>query len=708
MDTSVKRIKKKLVIGDTFLGMVFSPGANWPHISELEYGIKSSTLMDSYAYYASIGNGNIVAKESGRYFIKPTQVDFEQGIYEAEIRVTFAGSNVQLLLYKEQLEVTRSVMNLNPLAPDVDRNIEQEAVYVNHYQGLTVTLNIQNGVWAFEISEVGLPGKDFKFEDFTPEQIAILQQPAQDATDAANQSAERANEVSDRMEVVVTEAENKVIEIEQRTQVAITATNDVINAAEAKITDVEQRTEVAITATNEVITEAEAKITDVEQRTQVAINGTISATNTQVQKIDAKITDVEQRTQVAITATNEVISEAEAKITDVEQRTTTAINNTISTTNTQVQRVDSKISEANIAITNANSATTNATNAATNANSQRGWTPIHVFEADGTQRQVKKLTDYIGGTGTKPTENIGMYVLENGYTATKSLATNFKGSVQIGSSTVVGGYKIGDTLTAEEDGTLNTKKKEILKYVHSGNKEVKVLSIDYNTNTFYAPNHGLVNSTSTSSLDGVSLVVNYSGVAYPFDFIPFVPNLILPYRIINATTDTFQLSTSVNGGVLQLNNRNGAVDVNKFWFEKANVTSINVSNLPSNITDYRAIFDGVLLSRNATYFMIGQTSANFLRTGDSIKYRNANINEWLKTDAFHTKITYEYLAKNLNRIEHNYLIDETCIGTIENGVSRSVQNITIVANENVTISKLFYTGNFTISNGSKIIIYGND
>src|SRR5690606_13232188 len=57
-----------------------------------------------------------------------------------------------------------------------------------------------------------------------------------------------------------------------------------------------------------------------------------------------------------------------------------------------------------------------------------GWTPIHVFEADGVTRQVKKLTDYIGGTGTKPTANIGQYVIDGGYTTVKANATNFKGS----------------------------------------------------------------------------------------------------------------------------------------------------------------------------------------------------------------------------------------------------------------------------------------
>jgi hypothetical protein len=56
-----------------------------------------------------------------------------------------------------------------------------------------------------------------------------------------------------------------------------------------------------------------------------------------------------------------------------------------------------------------------------------GWTPTTEFETYGT-KQLKKLTRYIGGTGDAPTDNIGLYFAEGGFTADKDLATDFRGT----------------------------------------------------------------------------------------------------------------------------------------------------------------------------------------------------------------------------------------------------------------------------------------
>ena len=104
------------------------------------------------------------------------------------------------------------------------------------------------------------------------------------------------------------------------------------------------------------------------------------------------------------------------------------------------QLADNSASNANQATTNAVQATTDAQQATQaaldaiegaeqatiNANNARGWTPTSEFE-EYNGGQIKKLTGYIGGTGTEPTDFIGQYFTENGFTTDKDLAINFKG-----------------------------------------------------------------------------------------------------------------------------------------------------------------------------------------------------------------------------------------------------------------------------------------
>src|SRR5699024_4712224 len=57
----------------------------------------------------------------------------------------------------------------------------------------------------------------------------------------------------------------------------------------------------------------------------------------------------------------------------------------------------------------------------------KGWSPIYITESDGNDKEVLKITGYVGGEGDAPTENIGYYLSENGFTADISEATNIKG-----------------------------------------------------------------------------------------------------------------------------------------------------------------------------------------------------------------------------------------------------------------------------------------
>lgn len=55
-----------------------------------------------------------------------------------------------------------------------------------------------------------------------------------------------------------------------------------------------------------------------------------------------------------------------------------------------------------------------------------GWSPVLAVIAD-IERRVQRLTDWTGGTGTKPTEYIGWYIGENGLVSNIALATDIRG-----------------------------------------------------------------------------------------------------------------------------------------------------------------------------------------------------------------------------------------------------------------------------------------
>lgn len=81
-----------------------------------------------------------------------------------------------------------------------------------------------------------------------------------------------------------------------------------------------------------------------------------------------------------------------------------------------------------------------------------GWTPVFSIVSDGADREVQRLIDWIGGTGTKP-GYIGQYVASTGFTTVIANAANIKGSsgndglsVQVftGASTPTGTIREGD------------------------------------------------------------------------------------------------------------------------------------------------------------------------------------------------------------------------------------------------------------------------
>jgi hypothetical protein len=158
----------------------------------------------------------------------------------------------------------------------------------------------------------------------------------------------------------------------------------------------------------------------------------------------------------ATTGANEATQNTLEAITNANAASDNA-NQAAESANLATEQTIEATENANVATGNALSATQGAITAAQSANtaaqvanSAKGWTPVFQFESDGDTRQVNKLVGYVGGTGDSPTDNIGNYVKENGYTAIKSEASNFKGSS--GNLNAAGDINLSGAISKFENG----------------------------------------------------------------------------------------------------------------------------------------------------------------------------------------------------------------------------------------------------------------
>lgn len=116
----------------------------------------------------------------------------------------------------------------------------------------------------------------------------------------------------------------------------------------------------------------------------------------------------------------------------------------------------------------------------------------------------------------------------------------------------------------------------LAEYVHSGNREVRIERIDYETNTFYSPNHGLV--------EGDRLVTNFAGVVNIGQVCPLTAsaNKIHGYTAIGVTADTFKVA--INNVVVKVQLKD-TIDLSKWWFECSDAPTHIKINIPHATRD---------------------------------------------------------------------------------------------------------------------------
>lgn len=300
-------------------------------------------------------------------------------------------------------------------------------------------------------------------------------------------------------------------------------------------------------------------------------------------------------------------------------------------------------------------------------NGFNGWTTIHEFESDGAQRQVKKLVDYIGGTGDKPTENIGQYVIDNGYTTDKSLATNFKG---------------------DQNDNL------IFEYVHSGNKEIHIESYDEVTGIFTATNHGM----TTNEVFG--LVIN-SGVNEFLADVSFSNyNFGNTPRVIVLTADTFQLGPNISTPTIFVPSSN--FDLSKFHLEQIQIQTV-INNIDFT-SDIRLVMIGNIIS-NAYFY---NTITGFTEYLNIVWGNDANTQKsvvwgqrFLTSNLQSAKII---LTCDYHKTADGIVSRTNADGVNASGISNSAKNIKWYSGTSTDMLNMSI-GNIVLSNGIIIKVF---
>ncbi|TVY09977.1 hypothetical protein [Paenibacillus cremeus] len=149
----------------------------------------------------------------------------------------------------------------------------------------------------------------------------------------------------------------------------------------------------------------------------------------------------------------------------------------------------------------------------------------------------------------------------------------------------------------------------VARYVFNGNKSVSVSSVDTVNNIFTSTAHGLTNGQR------VAIFLNQNaGKIHPFTAFPtgFSTNNSY-YYVVNATTDTFQVSATSGGAAKTISGG----DITKWHFEVIGATLISISNLPP-APKYRCILYGTTASNVS--LMLYPSAPNNWNDNSSIRY----------------------------------------------------------------------------------------
>lgn len=301
---------------------------------------------------------------------------------------------------------------------------------------LEVTIEYQEpGYSAYQIAlQNGFVGTEQEWLD-------SLKQPAVDAAEVALEAAETATQAADSATEAAVLANQQAANAQSAGNYATQAGQYAVAAGDAateaagdanssaiSATQAAEEATTAATSANQAAIEADQASTAANQAATTANTAADNATtaaqsaNEAAEGVGQAIQDTENATQAAILATNG----ANQAATDANNAATSANQNAEEASNAATaanQAATAAVSSSEMA----NEAAQNAYEAALVANSARGWSPKLALVPDGSDREVQMLESWIGGTGTAPTEGVGQYISDDGFTSNISEARNLKG-----------------------------------------------------------------------------------------------------------------------------------------------------------------------------------------------------------------------------------------------------------------------------------------
>lgn len=158
----------------------------------------------------------------------------------------------------------------------------------------------------------------------------------------------------------------------------------------------------------------------IEELQQPAVDAANMAVNAAGTAIDSSVL-ANQAAEEATTA-SEAATMAASEASDESENANIAAANANNSADIALSASETALESS----TDANDAAQLALNAADTASNARGWAPLNNIETYG-EKAIMKLIDYVSGTGTKPTNNIGEYYAENGFTADPEDAIDLRG-----------------------------------------------------------------------------------------------------------------------------------------------------------------------------------------------------------------------------------------------------------------------------------------
>lgn len=230
----------------------------------------------------------------------------------------------------------------------------------------------------------------------------------------------------------------------------------------------------------------------------------------------------------------------------------------------------------------------------------------------------------------------------------------------------------------------------LFEYVHSGNKEVYIDSIDYDTNTFTSVGHGLVNGDRL----GLNLLKQINDINQsPFTKLPVNTMVSFGFHLVNITTDTFQIATTNGGEPITLINQS-TLDLSFFRFEVVKNTTLTFSEI--NLNDIEMIVVGGF-ARNPRYIAFkGVENISFTSRTNGFFGNMYHDGLWSLGGTYSISIITNDKEEVRQRTWNLLQFDPMFSNGVLNEIVYSIDN---------TENSLVFSGGFSPYNGTTIKIY---